>query len=35
MQLLAALGLAAASVLWYELVKLIRRLQGMKRKGIK
>jgi Ca2+-transporting ATPase len=35
MQALTALGLAAASVLWYELVKLIRRLQGMKRKGIK
>ena len=26
-QLLAALGLAAASVLWYELVKLVKRLK--------
>jgi Ca2+-transporting ATPase len=35
MQVLTALGLAAASVLWYELVKLIRRLKSMRRKYVK
>jgi len=34
MQVLTALGLAAASVLWYELVKLIRRFKGMRRKCV-
>ena len=32
-QFLIALGLAAGSVLWYELVKLVKKLRSPKQRG--